>query len=99
VRKVRARRVTGSDEPQCPLLNVAMCGRTPIEWFPQGDEDGTYRRDDQYHCLMFRDRDDPGAPAGARGALPGSPGQDSGAPRIGRLVTTNGLVRSGRGLT
>jgi hypothetical protein len=50
----------GLDEPQCPLLNVAMSGRTPLEWFAQANEDGAYRRDDQYHCVMFRDRDDPG---------------------------------------
>lgn len=51
---------TGSEQPQCPLIDVALNGRTPIEWFPQGDQHVGWRLGDTYHCLMFRDRDDPG---------------------------------------
>jgi len=50
----------GLDEPQCPLIAVVLSGRTPAEWFGQRDARGGYRMDDQYHCVRFRHRDDPG---------------------------------------
>ena len=50
-----------SDEPPfCPLIEVMLHGRTPAEWLPQRDENGLYSLGDQYHCVYFRDRDDPG---------------------------------------
>ena len=50
----------GKDEPQCPLLTLSFTGRTPAEWIEERGEDGAWRLDDQYRCVMFRDRDDPG---------------------------------------
>lgn len=37
----------------CPLILVALLGKTPVEWFEQ---DGTQ----DYHCVEFRDQDGPG---------------------------------------
>lgn len=61
----------GLDQPQCPLITVALCNRVPAEWI---DSDG------QYACLMFRDRDDPG---GGREPVPvpDPPGMDALFPR------------------
>lgn len=39
----------------CPLIMVALMGRTPSEWMAQPNESP-----DQYHCAEFRDDDDPG---------------------------------------
>lgn len=37
----------------CPLILVALCGRTPVEWLEQeGIQD--------YHCIEFRPEDDGG---------------------------------------
>ena len=45
----------GLDEPQCPLVNVAMLhNKTPAEWTDQQPPLGDYL------CVYFRDRDDPG---------------------------------------
>jgi hypothetical protein len=44
----------GRDEPQCPLILVALTGRTPAEWTDQEPPLGAYL------CVYFRDRDDPG---------------------------------------
>ncbi len=45
----------GQEQPQCPLILVALLNRTPAEWMRQPVD-----APDRYHCLMFRDRDDPG---------------------------------------
>jgi hypothetical protein len=45
---------TGQDEPQCPLIGVALMGKTPAEWTDQEPPLGAYL------CVYFRDRDDPG---------------------------------------
>jgi hypothetical protein len=42
------------DEPQCPLILVALMGRTPREWSDQEPPLG------DYSCIYFRNRDDPG---------------------------------------
>jgi hypothetical protein len=44
----------GKDEPNCPLICVALVGRTPVEWTDQQPPLGDYL------CIYFRDRDDPG---------------------------------------
>lgn len=44
----------------CPLILVALMGRTPSEWLEQDSTNG-YSLSDGYHCIEFRDRDDPGS--------------------------------------
>lgn len=51
----------GTDDAGCPLVRVALMGRTPSEWLDgPRDEHGRYSIEDQYHCVEFRDEDDPG---------------------------------------
>lgn len=39
----------------CPLIRVAMMGRTPAEWLDgPRDEQGRYSIGDQYHCIEFK---------------------------------------------
>lgn len=46
----------------CPLLIIALTGRTPAEWIDgPRDEHGRYSIADQYHCVNFR------APGGGGG--------------------------------
>ena len=40
----------------CALLGVALQGRTPSEWLEQNRGD----LGNQYHCVEFRDEDEPG---------------------------------------
>lgn len=40
----------------CALLGVALMGKTPSEWMEQD----RFSLGDQYHCIEFRDEDDPG---------------------------------------
>lgn len=61
----------GKDEPQCELIAVAICGRTPLEWLTQTADDQMYGN---YHCIMFRDRDDPGGEEPK--PVPDPPGQE-----------------------
>lgn len=63
----------GKDEPQCPLVTVSYSGRTPREWFDQTVPGQPPRLNDLYHCLMFRDRDDPGGKEPE--PIPDAPGQ------------------------
>lgn len=45
----------------CPLVLVALMQRTPMEWLDgPRDEHGLYSIEYQYHCIEFRDEDDPG---------------------------------------
>lgn len=74
----------GEDQPQCPLILVALMGRTPAEWLDQKHlgPDGLlvpYSRADQFHCIMFRDRDDPGGREPE--PIPDPPGQMTLLPR------------------
>lgn len=58
----------------CPLILIAVVGRTPAEWF--GQPNGSA---DRYHCVEFRDRDDPGE--GGPQPVPTPPGQGTLLPR------------------
>ena len=50
-----------TDPAGCPLVRVALMGRTPSEWLDgPRDEHGRYGIHDQYHCVEYRDEDDPG---------------------------------------
>jgi hypothetical protein len=70
----------GKDDPQCPLVTVAYCGRTPTEWMDQWNPaSGPPPLGDRFHCLMFRDRDDPGGREPE--PIPDPPGQLSLLPR------------------
>lgn len=66
----------GKDKPQCELIAVALCGRTPLEWLTFTTEDEVYGN---YHCINFRDRNDrrPRDPK----PRPDPPGQMSMLPR------------------
>jgi|GEM_PF-2357142 len=61
----------------CPLIMVALLGKTPAEWMRK---DG-FRLGDQYTCVFFRDEDDPGP--GEPTPIPDPPGQDALFPRDG----------------
>lgn len=51
----------GSDDRGCPLVMVALMGKTPVEWIDgPRDEQGRYSIADQYHCTEFRDEDEGG---------------------------------------
>lgn len=64
----------------CPLLIVAITGKTPIEWLDgPRDEHGRYGLGDQYHCVMFRDEDNPGPDEPT--PIPDPPGQLTLCPR------------------
>ena len=41
----------------CPLIMIALLGRTPAEWLPQPAD---RYPSDAYHCVNFRGKDDPG---------------------------------------
>jgi hypothetical protein len=71
----RGDQITG---PGCPLLTVALMGRTPIQWLDQkrienGKLTAPYSRQDQYHCINFRDEND--GPGGEPQPIPDPPGQ------------------------
>lgn len=64
----------GSDPVGCPLVMVALMGRTPSEWLDgPRNEHGHYRIVGKYHCVEFRDEDDPGP--GYEPVEPASPDQ------------------------
>lgn len=68
----------------CPLVMVALMHRTPSEWLDQTeyDEQGRmkpYRLGDQFHCVEFRDVDDPGGEEPA--PIPDPPDQETLLPR------------------
>lgn len=54
----------GDDGNGCPLILVALVGRTPIQWLdqkrvtPDGRMYELYSRADQYHCIEYRHEDD-----------------------------------------
>lgn len=71
----------------CPILMIAMLGKTPAEWLeqpwvPNGTwRDGSPRSDppaDRYHCIEFRDEDT--GPAGPQ-PVPDPPDQGTLWPR------------------
>lgn len=61
----------------CPLILVALMGRTPQEWL-EGDRDTIARR---YTCVMYRHEDDGGDPEPR--PIPDPPGQLTLFPRDG----------------
>lgn len=63
----------GKDQPQCPLILVALMGRTPAEWTDQTPPLGDFL------CIYFRDRDDPGGREPR--PIPDPPGQSVMFPR------------------
>ena len=63
----------GEDQPQCPLILVALLDRTPVEWTDQNPPLGDFL------CIYFRDRDDPGGREPQ--PIPDPPGQLSLVPR------------------
>lgn len=51
----------GTDEKGCPLVMVALMQKTPSEWLDgPRDEHGRYSIEGQYHCVEYRDENDPG---------------------------------------
>jgi hypothetical protein len=58
----------------CPLILLAMVGKTPSEWLeqPPGSPD-------RYHCIEFRGEDEPGDTAPQ--PIPDPPGQETLLPR------------------
>lgn len=73
----RADKVTG---PGCPLLLIAVTGRTPAQWFmgPR-DENGRHRIADKYRCIEYRHEDD--GPGPEPQPIPTPPGQGELLPR------------------
>lgn len=66
----------GLDEPSCPLITISLMQRTPSEWLDgPRDENGLYSIADQYHCVEFRSRGDPG-PGYENPPDPPLPGQE-----------------------
>ncbi|MBG0828509.1 hypothetical protein HS041_12095 [Planomonospora sp. ID67723] len=59
----------------CPLILVALTGKTPAEWL----ESDPYSLADRYQCLMFRPEDDPGPDEPT--PVPDPPGQLTLCPR------------------
>lgn len=53
----------------CPLILVSYEEKTPVEWMRQEG----FRLGDQYHCIYFRDEDDPGPDEPT--PIPDPPGQ------------------------
>ncbi|MEO3869383.1 hypothetical protein ABGB18_11175 [Nonomuraea sp. B12E4] len=59
----------------CPLIMVALLGKTPNAWM----ERNPYGLYDRYSCIYFRDEDDPGP--GEPTPIPDPPGQEGLFPR------------------
>lgn len=59
----------------CPLIEVAILGRTPMEWTP--DKPGSLG--EQYRCMYFRSKDD--GPDPEPTPIPDPPGQLTLTPR------------------
>lgn len=72
----------GDEANGCPLLGVALLGRTPAEWLPgEPDTPTGFSIPDQYTCVMFRHEDDGGDPEPK--PIPDPPGQLTLFPREG----------------
>lgn len=59
----------------CPIILAALCQVTPSEWLEQSGPSV-----DRYHCVEFRDREDPGPPPEPQ-PIPDPPGQLTLLPR------------------
>jgi hypothetical protein len=66
----------GHEEDGCPLICVALLGRTPIEW-TRTDNPRSFG--EKFRCMYFRDEEDGGDPEPQ--AIPDPPGQLALAPR------------------
>lgn len=75
-RDQRGEEITG---PGCPLVAVALMGRTPIQWLDQKKDGELYARAGQYQCINFRDEED--GPGGEPQPIPDPPGQLTLLPR------------------
>lgn len=62
--------------PGCPLVAVAMMGRTPIQWLAETEDAWVYG---DFHCIEFRDEDDGVGPEPQ--PIPTPPGQGELLPR------------------
>lgn len=80
----------GDEANGCPLVLVALLGRTPVEWVDQWDGKSPFPLGDNYHCILFRDEDD--GPDPEPKPIPDPPGQLTLAPRepyeAARMLTT-----------
>lgn len=70
----------GHDANGCPLVLVALMGRTPAEWM-RGDPAEQTSFADKYTCVMFRPEDEGGDPEPK--PIPTPPGQGELFPRAG----------------
>jgi hypothetical protein len=68
-----ARNDTG---PGCPLVAVALMGRTPAQWLCETEKDWTYGN---FRCINFRNEND--GPGPEPQPIPDPPGQLTLAPR------------------
>lgn len=59
-------RVRGDYANGCPLILIALGGKTPVEWFEQP---GITL--DRYHCVEFRDEDEPNCNPHPERPMPG----------------------------
>lgn len=66
----------GRDAEGCPLVLVALMGRTPIQWLAETEEAWVYG---DFHCIEFRDEDD--GPGPEPTPVPTPPGQGELVPR------------------
>jgi len=70
----------GDEGNGCPLLLIALVGRTPAQWLDgPRDEQGLYRIADQYHCVEYRHED--AGPGPEPQPVPTPPGQGELLPR------------------
>lgn len=60
----------------CPLVLVALMGRTPIQWLAETEEAWVYG---DFHCIEFRDEN--GGPGPEPTPIPDPPGQLTLCPR------------------
>lgn len=66
----------GNEGQGCPLVLVALMGRTPVQWLAQTEEAWVYG---DFHCIEFRDEDD--GPGPEPTPVPTPPGQGELVPR------------------
>lgn len=66
----------GNDGQGCPLVLVALMGRTPIQWLCETEEQQIHA---DFHCIEFRDEDD--GPSPEPTPIPDPPGQLTLLPR------------------
>jgi hypothetical protein len=50
----------GDEGNGCPLILVALVGKTPAEWLDQWDGKSPFPLGNRYHCIEYRPEDDGG---------------------------------------